>query len=95
MGDSTNGITFEEPPQPRKGGGSVLHAQAAAALRARPGQWARIGTYSNSGSASSMVQTIRMARTRAYEPAGAFEAVSRTVKGVHGVWARYKGGETP
>lgn len=67
------------------------HEQIAAKLRKRRGEWARIDTYKTGASMSSTAYHIRHANIAAYAPAGAFEAVGRTVDGKHSVWARYTG----
>jgi hypothetical protein len=41
--------------------------------------------------AASSAQAIRSAKLAAYGPAGAFQAVARTVQGEHRVYARYVG----
>lgn len=80
-------VVFEEPPRTR-----VQHAIVVAALRERPGEWARVGVYATPGSAHSLARQIKRATLNAWAPAGAFEAVGRTVKGEHRVYARYVGG---
>ncbi|WP_157868857.1 hypothetical protein [Streptomyces atriruber] len=64
---------------------------AAAALKQRPGQWGIVGTYKNIGSASGVGIRIKRGATAAYRPAGAFEAVARTVHGEARLYARYVG----
>lgn len=69
-------------------------ADQAAQLAARPGEWARLGTYHHQVTAAGMARRIRTGETAAFRPAGAYEAVSRGVDGEYGVWARYVGGES-
>jgi hypothetical protein len=85
-----NGTT---PAAPRR---NVVHRDVAEALRAKPGEWALVGDYINSGSAAGIARLIRDGGTGrsiiAYQPAGAFEArVEPTLDGVR-VFARYVGG---
>lgn len=74
-------IVFEEPPEARRRGPSRLsHAIIAAQLRERPGVWAVIDKRATARSAASTANSIRTARNMAhYRPAGAYEAMSRTV----------------
>jgi hypothetical protein len=83
-------IVFEEPPRLEAYRWSS-NLDAAAQLRERPGEWARIGAYSTGTSARSMAQSIKTGQRRAWAPAGAYEAISRTVDGEHRVYARYVG----
>lgn len=62
----------------------------AAALKERPGEWAKIQTYSNAGTASKAANNIRKGIVSAYRPAGSFEA---TIRGCD-LWARYVGDES-
>jgi hypothetical protein len=83
-------VIFEEPP------GAYAHARVehtvvSRAARLRPGEWARVGAYPTPASASSIAYRINRGTLRAWSPAGAFEAVSRTVDGEHRVYARYLG----
>lgn len=89
---STKKVVWEDPPGHRRTPGSVDHSVAAAQLRSRPGQWARIAEYASSAGAGSTAARIRAGDARAWEPAGDYEAVSRTVEGKHVVFARYMGG---
>ncbi|MBA2951458.1 hypothetical protein [Streptomyces himalayensis] len=87
-------IRWEEPPRVHSypGGGRGRHAEIAAQLKERPGEWAKVLTFASSETARSMAYSIRYAaRLAAYRPAGAFEAVSRKVDGETCVYARYVG----
>jgi hypothetical protein len=85
-------IEFREPPEPGRAGPRAKHAAIAAQLHERPGQWALVDHRASSALAASAANDIRNARNlRAYEPAGSFEAVSRTEDGAHNVYARYVG----
>lgn len=90
-------LIFEEPP-PRSVVASTprldygAHLGVAAALRLRPGEWARVGAYMSPETSASVAYAIKSAVTRAYLPAGSFEAVARTVEGENRVYARYVGG---
>jgi hypothetical protein len=58
--------------------GRVDHAQAAAAMRARPGVWLPVGEYRSSTGADGIAWMIRAAPAnsqsgRLYAPAGSFE----------------------
>ncbi|WP_030777270.1 hypothetical protein [Streptomyces sp. NRRL S-920] len=64
---------------------------AAAALKQRPGQWGIVGTYKSIGSASGAGLRIKQGIAAAYRPAGAFEAVARTVHGEARLYARFVG----
>lgn len=87
-------LTWEEPPAARRGSGQVSHADVARKLKARPGEWAVVSTYSNSRTSGSIASAIRSGQSTAYLPVGDFEAVSRTVEGEHRVYARYTGGKS-
>lgn len=97
-------IRFEDPPPPARGatkGPRVLRPSArdiAAALREHPDRWALVregirerGAYDAARSAAAGITGGRVA---AFQPAGDFEAVTRTVAGQVRVYARYlPGGE--
>lgn len=86
-------IVFENPPA--RTGGQKPRSRAlvttAAALRRAAGEWARIGLYRNAATSGSVANQIKRGKLAAFRPAGAFEAVSRTVDGQHRVYARYVG----
>lgn len=88
-------IRFEELPGAEKAARrpNGEHAQIAAELKARPEQWAHIGTQSSARSAGSLAYAIRHGRMNAYLPAGAFEATARTVGGEHRLYARFVGAQ--
>lgn len=88
-----NEIVFEDPP--RGGRGYIKHAPIAAALREKPGQWARVASYATLRHTSHVAYLMRSGRLKAYMPAGTFEAMGRTVDGVHAVYARYVGEDKP
>lgn len=85
-------IRFQEPParsqRPTK---RTKHEKIAATLRKHPADWALIAAYSTAASSNSIAYIIRKGKLAAYEPAGAFEAVSRRVGDTHRVYARYVG----
>lgn len=83
------GIRWEDPPAPRsKPPRPWRWVAEAAELREHPGRWARLTTDSaNLRSAAAMAHNIRAGLLRAFQPAGAFEAVARGDE----VWVRYVG----
>lgn len=83
-------IDFMGPP-PQATTGS-RHAEIAAALKQRPGEWAVVRRTDTANKSGAAAQAIRSGRLRAYAPTGAYEAVARTVDGEHRVYARYVGG---
>lgn len=89
-------IRFASLPEDKRGStgsagraGMLKHQRIAAKLKERPGEWARVlcAVYPSNATA------ISTARIKAYAPAGAYEAVTRTVKdtGRFDIWARYVG----
>ena len=87
----TENLTFCPPPN-SKGGrlGSEKLRPLAAALRARPGEWAKIpGDYV--GSVASSIKAGEYAAL----PAGEFDATARAISGTnrYHLWMRYIGGE--
>lgn len=82
----SNEIRFEPLPESARADLSAIANQ----LRARPGEWAHIGTRASAGSARQGAYQVR-GRNEAFAPAGAFEAASRTVDGEHRIYARYVG----
>lgn len=76
---------------------TVNHAATAAALRARPGTWLRVGEYGSSQSAESTANVIRTAFVKKdrslspYAPAGSFQARTRLTEFGSAVWACYVG----
>ena len=83
-------IRWEEPPRQTQG---PVHnwAAIAAALQARPGEWALIAVCETRATAGT---TAKYVRESFYEPlkTGQYEAKSRTVDGEFRVYARYVGG---
>lgn len=78
----TDDIVWENPPRdrPGRGAGGVNHRKVAAQLRSKPGVWGVVGEYSNGNTSSSIAWHIkRAANLPAYEPAGSFEAMARSV----------------
>jgi hypothetical protein len=69
----------------------VDHQVVAEALKANPKTWARVGKYRTVNSSASVASHIRGGLLTAYEPAGSFEAVARTVDGEYWVYAKYIG----
>lgn len=92
MSKPTERLSWEEPPKittrPR-----TKFSEAARKLKARKGEWAKVADYPKAGTAATIANIIKTGRSRFFEPAGAFEAVSRTVEGEHRVYARYVGEE--
>ena len=84
-------IKWEAPPGSPVRLSNSSHLAIAAQLRARPGEWAHILSSGSSTSARTMAYGIKAGNRRAWLPAGAFEAVSRTVEGENRVYARYVG----
>ncbi|MEU9599764.1 hypothetical protein AB0E06_23490 [Streptomyces sp. NPDC048109] len=82
-------LVFENPPPPR--GTNAENEDIAEKLRTRPREWARIGAFSN---ADMLAANIKRGRPKAYEPAGAFEAVSRRVGQEWLLYVRYVGEPT-
>lgn len=75
-------ITFENPPRERlgRGGKGLDHGDIAAQLRKRPGIWAMIGLRETAANAGTAAWQIRNAKNMPYyRPAGAYEAMARTV----------------
>lgn len=72
-------IEFEDPPG-RLRTAQLPHSIIAAQLREKSGQWAIVARRSAGPSARGMAYQISHATPlKAYAPAGAFEAMSRTV----------------
>lgn len=88
---SSSTIRFEAPaPHPPRFAESL--AAVAAALRARPGEWALLGRYSTSGAARQTAYEIRHGLHHAFTEGG-FEAQAKTLCGEYRVYVRYAGGE--
>jgi len=88
-------VEFVGPPPKQR---NTKHTRIANSLRQHPKEWGVVRTPATSVRAASAAQAIRSARLPAYEPAGSYEAVARTVVQKNGdvehrVYARYVGGE--
>ncbi|GLW53945.1 hypothetical protein [Kitasatospora phosalacinea] len=88
-------VEFLGPPPPAE----TKHGRIASALQNRPGEWAVVQRATSISRASSAAQAIRSAKLAAYGPAGAFQAVARTVQtgrtAEHRVYARFVGRRSP
>lgn len=86
---SPSAVEWGDPPPAAYGAKSALYADAAAALRTRPGEWAKVASDLPPSTASQ----IRSGRYKAF-PKGEFEITHRKVDGsdLRDVWARYIGG---
>jgi len=89
-------IRFEPLPEraSKKGNNqSGDSARIADALRGRPGEWAVIKVYESKQHSSARGYSARVVggKTKAYEPAGHFEAATRLIDGEIRVYARYVG----
>ncbi len=94
MAKKRSKVRWEKPPDRRRTTAAVQdHKELAGELKANPGEWGHVLTYSAASTAGSVAQGIRSGRPLAWYPAGAFDAVARTVSGQHRVYAVYKGGE--
>lgn len=79
-------IKWENPPTSRVGKGK--HNDFAAALRARPGEWALL----SDDTASQTVTAVNTGRTTSFAPRGSFEAQGQSVGPNRSrVWVRYVG----
>lgn len=85
-------VEFIGPPPQQK---NTKHARIAAQLRAHPQVWAVVRRPASISRAASAAQAIKTGSLAAYEPAGSFEAVARTVieggRTEYRVYARYVG----
>lgn len=87
------GPVFENVPRRRPT--PQDEARTVAMLQARPGEWARIGTYPSNHTARQTASLIRRGRRACYAPAGAYEAEQHPASDGSGAWrvyARYVGG---
>jgi hypothetical protein len=80
-------IEFGELPESTLLSRNARHLAIAEALRARPGEWARVERDGNAG----LAHHIRNGKIKPYQPAGVFEATSRRTPAGVDVWARYVG----
>lgn len=85
-------IEFEDPPpRYRPGAGRpARYLPEAAELRKKPGQWAVLCVQPSQNKASCMAHQIRTGGLVAFEPAGAFQAMARTVDVRHADGSRAK-----
>lgn len=74
--EPTAQLEWVDEPPPRKRSTSGKWAPVAEQLKANPGKWAKVQTGSTSG--GSFASMVRHAKTAAFAPAGAFEAVTRS-----------------
>ena len=81
-------IEWADPPPQRTGVGNSKWLSVVAALKGRPGQWAKIATFGSPSSAQNLSREIRRGAGH-WAPAGAFDAVRRDLD----VYARYLGEE--
>lgn len=82
-------ILWEEPPQEaRRNRGDRLAILAA--VRQQPGQWARLGAWSNKATAQQAASDVRCGRAMRVSDSGAFESRWAEISpGVWGVWVRW------
>ncbi|GAA2716121.1 hypothetical protein GCM10010429_37840 [Micromonospora olivasterospora] len=85
-------VRWERPPPPARRGNNALMTgaarRAAAELREQPEAW---GVVVEGAGARVLVTRIRQGLDLAWQPAGAYEAVCRTVDGRITIYARYVG----
>lgn len=82
----------DEPPAPRTSRTSARWADELAALRTRPGRWARIASDLKATTAHSSAKALRDSRGIPDTPAGTYEAVARATRpGICDLYARYLG----
>jgi hypothetical protein len=86
-------LKFETPPAQRRITWG-RHYEVASRLRAKPGEWAVVGVYNASNTAASIARQVNRGAMAAYQPAGSFEAMSRTVDGEYRAYARFVGEKT-
>lgn len=84
-------VTWQDPPPGPSRGAGKNHVTISQELKANPGAWANIGSYSTVSAAYGAASRIRTGACVAYRPAGSFEAVSRTMNNTYCVFARYVG----
>lgn len=75
------------PEAPARGYSSTKHLEAAAALRAAPGEWAKVGSYKSDKTASAAAYRLKTGKVKSFQPdaSGTYEAVARGAD----LWARY------
>lgn len=85
-------LRFEAPPlASRTPRGRAVEEDVVPQLRKHPGQWAIIHCANTRAAAYAMAHQIRHGVLASYRPAGAFEALGRTVDGEYRVYARFVG----
>lgn len=91
-------LRWENPPQPRGGGGvnggrsnGSKYDAVAEQLRTEPGKWGVIFEGRDRTGAQVITTLIRQAKVHCFAPRGSFEAVTRAFYGDHVVYARYLG----
>lgn len=81
-------LTWEPPPSaPRSGNRPSRWSAVSAALRANPGEWARIPCADTKSGSAGLAATIRSGGSTAWKPKGAFEVIREG----DNLWARYVG----
>jgi hypothetical protein len=85
------GLIFEDPPGQYRRRSRTDHAAIVKELKARPGQWAIVSTHPSGAAAYIAANRLRCGFPAAYRPAGAFEAVGRSVGGEFRLYVRYVG----
>lgn len=78
-------IIREDPPARRRAG---KYNEVADQLAGDGGNWYRIATGATTG---TLAANINKGAIRAFQPAGSFEAVSRSQDDGVSIWARYVG----
>jgi hypothetical protein len=86
-------IAWEEPPADGRGQHERIAPwpEIADALKARPGEWARVTEGQKATTARTLAYRINTGKFVSFRPAGAFEAVSRKQGDGTFVYARYVG----
>ena len=94
-------LVWEDPPAPIKGSAKWhRYADVAESLKAKPGQWARVGEFTQPSQAGGLSSRIKSGRD-AFCPRGSFESTMRTIKSdragqrIIRVYARYVGDISP
>lgn len=83
-------IRFEAPPLAnRTPRGRAVQKDVVRQLRAHPGEWAIVHYADTRAGAYAMAFQIRRGVLASFRPAGAFEALGRTVDGEYRVYARF------
>lgn len=85
-------LKWEDPPGGQGGRrDGVPHKDISDKLRRQPRKWAHVLTYGAARTSGSIAGIIRSGKTRAWQPAGAFEATANKVGEEYRVYARYVG----